>query len=136
MTGGDNGGHDCPTGIVNQTGYGLQPISASKWDTDTWNPVPDPDRAVSSFGDTQSENYESDGGFLRGCSNTVVWDLVLDPNDPARHILPDGNVHGHRHLRVERGPEQDLRLIEPAVHLPGRGRRLADPPELVRRGRL
>jgi hypothetical protein len=90
VTGGDNGGHDCPTGIVNATGYGLQPISASKWDTDSWDPQPNPDNAVSSMGTTQSENYGSDGGFLRGCSNTVVWDLVLDPNDPARRIPPDG----------------------------------------------
>lgn len=90
VMGGDNGGHDCPTGIVNQTGYGLQPISTSKWDTDTWDPAPDPDNAVSSISGTQSETYGSDGGFLRGCSNTVVWDLVLDPNDPARHIPPDG----------------------------------------------
>jgi hypothetical protein len=90
VMGGDNGGNDCPTGVVNQTGYGLQPISASKWDTDTWSPAPDPDRAVSSTGGGQSETYESDGGFLRGCSNNVVWDLVLDPKDPARHIPPDG----------------------------------------------
>jgi hypothetical protein len=90
VMGGDNGGNDCPTGLLNQTGYGLQPISASKWDTDTWDPAPNPDTAVSSTGGGQSETYGSDGGFLRGCSNTVVWDLVLDPDDPARHIPPDG----------------------------------------------
>jgi hypothetical protein len=95
VMGGDNGGNDCPTGIINQTGinqtgYGLQPIGSSKWDTDTWDPAPDSDRAVSSIGTNTSETYGSDGGFLRGCSNTIVWDLVLDPNDPARHIPPDG----------------------------------------------
>jgi hypothetical protein len=90
VMGGDNGGHDCPTGIVNDTGYGLQPISASKWDTDSWDPAPNSDNAVSSLPSPQSETYGSDGGFLRGCANNVVWDLVLDPNDPARHIPPDG----------------------------------------------
>jgi hypothetical protein len=96
VTGGDNGGHDCPVGIVNETGYGAQSTGSSKWDTDSWDPSPT-SAIVNSYSkvptgaDTETF-WESDGGLFRGCSNTTTWQLVVDPNDPNRTVPPQGVV--------------------------------------------
>jgi hypothetical protein len=94
LTGGGNGGNDCGQGIVNQTGYGVQATGQSKWDTDNWatgvptNVVPS-HSAVPTGADTEAF-WESDGGLFRGCSNTVTWQFVPDPNDPNHATPPAG----------------------------------------------
>jgi len=92
---GDNGGNDCPIGLVNETGYGVQAASESNWDTDTWDPgIPFNDLVPShsklATGADTEVFWQSDGGFLRGCSNTGVWVLTVDPNDPSQAVPPVG----------------------------------------------
>jgi hypothetical protein len=68
---GDNGGNDCEALITNPFHSYPGPLqlqSSSKWDTDTWNPTPQPEIAID-----EVANIESDGGFLRGCHNETVW---------------------------------------------------------------
>jgi hypothetical protein len=95
LTGGGNGGNDCGQGIINQTGYGVQTSGQSKWDTDNWatgvptNVVPS-HSAVPTGSDTRAF-WESDGGLWRGCSNTVNWQFVADPNDPNHAAPPTGS---------------------------------------------
>jgi hypothetical protein len=92
---GDNGGHDCGIGLVNETGYGVQAASELNWDTDTWDPgIPFndlvPSHSKEPTGADTEVFWESDGGFLRGCSNTAVWVLTVDPNDPTQAPPPSG----------------------------------------------
>jgi hypothetical protein len=80
--GGVNGGHDCEMDFDNATDFGpngsrgagnpVQLLSASQWSTDNWNP--NPDGRLLDFGD--GEDFTSDGGFLRGCEDTTVWQFV------------------------------------------------------------
>jgi hypothetical protein len=70
-------------------------ISHSHWDTDTWNPeIQDgtvvPSHSASPTGADLHAFGESDGGFLRGCSTTATWELVVDPNDPTQAPPPAG----------------------------------------------
>ena len=70
-------GLPCPIGLVNETGYGVQAASESNWDTDTWDPgIPFSDLVPShsklATGADTEVFWQSDGGFLRGCSNTGV----------------------------------------------------------------
>ena len=86
-----DGGNYCAVGILNLTIHDLQTPSATKWDTDDWDVgVPS---VVESLGGTG--NWASSGGFLRGCSNTVVWALGSHPPVSVRitttHPFP-GNV--------------------------------------------
>ncbi len=95
LTGGDNGGNDCPMGLVNETGYGVQATGASKWDTDTWATAIPANEIVPSHskvptGADLRAFWESDGGLWRGCSNTATWQLVVDPNDPTQAPPPAG----------------------------------------------
>jgi hypothetical protein len=70
-----SGGNYCAVGLLNLTIYDLQAASKSKWDTDDWDPgIPD---IVDNLGGTAS--WASQGGFLRGCSNTAVWVAGSDP---------------------------------------------------------
>jgi hypothetical protein len=91
---GDNGGNDCGIGLVNETGFGVQPTGSSKWDTDTWaTGVPTnvvPSHAKDPTGADIRAYWESDGGLLRGCSNSSTWQLVVDPNDPGQAPPPAG----------------------------------------------
>jgi hypothetical protein len=74
------GGNDCLTQITNGTpGYGLQAVSSSNWPTDHWYQNITPGQVI---GVGQTVYWESDGGFLRGCSASAVWKLVADPNNP------------------------------------------------------
>ena len=34
--------------------------------------------------------WESDATFMRGCSTTAIWELVVDPNDPTQAPPPAG----------------------------------------------
>jgi hypothetical protein len=68
---GDNGGNDCKVSVSNPLGKyegDLVLQSSSKWDTDDWATSP-PDRVA----EAHTESWESDGGWLRGCSNTVTY---------------------------------------------------------------
>ena len=82
-------------GLVNETGYGVQAASESNWDTDTWDPgIPFnalvPSHSKLPTGADTELFWQSDGGFLRGCSNTGVWVLTVDPNDPSQVVPPAG----------------------------------------------
>ena len=95
LTGGDNGGNDCPMGLVNETGYGVQATGSSKWDTDTWATAIPANEIVPSHSKVPTGSdlrafWESDGGLWRGCSNTATWQLVVDPNDPTQAPPPAG----------------------------------------------
>jgi hypothetical protein len=95
LASGDNGGHDCPIGLVNETGYGIEAASESKWDTDTWDPgIPFqalvPSHSKLPTGADTEIFWQSDGGFLRGCSNSGGWVLTVDPNDPSQATPPAG----------------------------------------------
>lgn len=47
-------------------------VSASNWDTDSWNPrAPTVGTVVAPH--DGCAHWESDGGFFRGCSATLVW---------------------------------------------------------------
>jgi hypothetical protein len=71
----DDDGNYCAAGVLNLTIHELQATSTSKWDTDDWDPgVPS---TLERLGGTVS--WASQGGFLRGCSNTVVWTAGTDP---------------------------------------------------------
>jgi hypothetical protein len=72
-----SGGNYCAVGILNLTIHDLQATSATKWDTDDWDPGNPFNAVVENLGGTES--WATDGGFLRGCSNTVVWALGSDP---------------------------------------------------------
>ena len=92
---GDNGGHDCPIGLVNETGYGVEAAAESKWDTDTWDPgIPFqalvPSHSKLPTGADTELFWQSDGGFLRGCYNQGVWVLTTDPNVPGQAPPPAG----------------------------------------------
>jgi hypothetical protein len=80
VVGGTSGGNGCTTSVANNTsGYGLQAVGSSKWDTDDW----DPDIPSGAFVDTgQSTSWGSDGGLFRGCSNSAVWQIVNGPEVP------------------------------------------------------
>ena len=72
------GGKVCATLIGSEgTPYALQALDSRKWDTDTWNPDIDQGRIDDEW------YWESDGGFLRGCSNSAVFQLAPAPGDPV-----------------------------------------------------
>jgi hypothetical protein len=75
---GDNGGNDCTTTLTNQTKGEWGAAGESKWDTDTW----DPGIPFQGILFTSPVTWGSDGGFLRGCSNTGVWVVVPYSDDP------------------------------------------------------
>ena len=77
LLGGSGIGVDCGAGILNLTIHGLRAVSATKWDTDEWDPGSPLDATIDSLGGTAS--WGSDAGFLRGCSNTVVWETSTTP---------------------------------------------------------
>jgi hypothetical protein len=74
------GGVPCSGTLVNTTPDGIQFVSASSWDTDTWAPGSPPSPGTL-IGHDDSATWESDGGFWRGCSNTLVWRVAF--GDPA-----------------------------------------------------
>jgi hypothetical protein len=55
------------------SGWDIQAIGSSKWDTDSWDPgIP----VAAILGDEASIKWESDGGLFRRCSNSAVWQFV------------------------------------------------------------
>jgi hypothetical protein len=81
VLGSTSGGNDCKTTIYNDTrGYGLQAVSSSNWNTDTWNPGIPPGALL----EAGSTSWESDGGLFRGCSASAVWQIIPGSHpDPA-----------------------------------------------------
>ena len=73
----DDDGNYCAAGLLNLTIHDLQAASESKWDTDDWDPGIPFNDVAEAFGGTAS--WASQGGFLRGCSNTAVWVTDSDP---------------------------------------------------------
>jgi hypothetical protein len=73
----DGAGNYCAVGILNLTIHDVRAASASKWDTDDWDPAIPTNDVIEPLGGTAS--WASQGGFLRGCSNTAVWVVDSDP---------------------------------------------------------
>lgn len=74
--GATSGGNPCVTGVTyNYTSepFTLTPSSYSEWDTDSWGVTPNVGTTI--FG---SATWESDGGVLRGCGDSVV--IEVSPN--------------------------------------------------------
>jgi hypothetical protein len=85
VSGGDNGGLDCHQTLQNNTVHLLGASGESKWDTDTWDPGIPFQYNLDALGSVIS--WGSDGGLLRGCSNTGQWTFIPspstgDPNPP------------------------------------------------------
>jgi hypothetical protein len=67
---GAGGGNTCEAYMqddIDELLPGLVPQSYSAWDSDTWGALP------SAISHDESENWISEGGLWRGCSNTVVF---------------------------------------------------------------
>ena len=78
MGGSSAGGKVCATFISSErTPFALQALDSRKWDTDTWNPD------IDKGGIEDVWYWESDSGFLRGCSNSAVFQLAPAPDDPV-----------------------------------------------------
>ena len=73
----DDDGNYCAAGLLNLTIHDLKAASESKWDTDDWDPGIPFNDVAEFLGGTAS--WASQGGFLRGCSNTAVWVTDSDP---------------------------------------------------------
>lgn len=86
---GSSNHHSCQTQLQDNTAYGLQPISSSRGDLDSWAFLSPPTAVI---GSNDSANWESDGAAFKGCTNTVVWKFVSDPNNPHPPASPSGTV--------------------------------------------
>jgi hypothetical protein len=91
LLGGSGIGVDCAAGILNLTIHELRAVSAAKWDTDEWDPGSPFGATIDALGGTAS--WGSDAGFLRGCSNTVVWQTSTTP--PVSFTIT--TTHPYRH---------------------------------------
>jgi hypothetical protein len=81
VQGGVNGGHNCSVTLLNHALYNLGVVSASKLQTDIWSPEIRPgDGAEASDG---IASWQSDGGPLLGCSNSVVWQFQANSVQPS-----------------------------------------------------
>ncbi len=89
VVGGSYGDHSCQTEVQDNTAYGLQPIRSSKGDLDVWA-LESPPAAAIGQGDVTS--WESDGALFKGCTNSVVWKFVPDPNSLHPPTPPSGTV--------------------------------------------
>jgi hypothetical protein len=81
VLGSTSGGHDCSTLLVNHTLYDLAVVSASKLETDVWNPEIRRGNVVQAL--TGTANWGSDGGPLLGCSNSTVWQFAANSTQPS-----------------------------------------------------
>jgi hypothetical protein len=72
-----SGDHSCQTQLEDATAYGLQPINSSKSELDKWALLSPPSAVI---GPSEAASWESDGSLFKGCTNSVVWKLVPDPN--------------------------------------------------------
>jgi hypothetical protein len=86
---GGTGDYSCQTQVEDNTAYGLQPIDSTKSELDKWALESPPDAAIG-HGDVTS--WESDGSLFKGCSNSVVWKFVSDPNSSNPPTPPSGTV--------------------------------------------
>ncbi len=89
LVGGSANHHSCQTQLQDNTAYGLQPIDSSEGDLDVWAPLSPPSAVI---GNNDSATWESDGALFKGCTNTVVWKFVSDPNNPHPPAFPSGTV--------------------------------------------
>lgn len=84
VQGGVNGGHNCSVTLSNHAPYNLVVVSASKLQTDIWSPEIRPGNGAEALDGIAS--WQSDGGPLLGCSNSVVWQFqanAVQPSVPA-----------------------------------------------------
>jgi hypothetical protein len=87
--GGSAGHYSCQTQLQDNTAYGLQPIDSSKGELDKWANLSPPTAVI---GSNDVASWESDGALFKGCSNSVVWKLVLDPNKSNPPTPPQATV--------------------------------------------
>jgi hypothetical protein len=87
--GGSSGDYSCQTQLEDNSAYGLEPIDSSKGELDKWANL-SPPKAV--IGSNDAASWESDGALFKGCSNSVVWKLVLDPNKSNPPTPPQATV--------------------------------------------
>lgn len=83
------GDYSCQTQLQDNTAYGLQPIDSSKSELDTWANLSPPTAVI---GSNDAASWESDGALFKGCSNSVVWKLVPDPNKSNPPTPPSATV--------------------------------------------
>jgi hypothetical protein len=84
-----SGDHSCQTQLEDDTNYGLQPIDSSKSELDKWALLSPPSAVI---GPSEAASWESDGSLFKGCSNSVVWKLVPDPNSQNPPTPPSETV--------------------------------------------
>lgn len=70
------GGHSCAANLTNATSNVLLVTSSDKWNTDTWRVPSGYDPGGLTLNPTESRGWETNGGFLRGCSNAVTWNTI------------------------------------------------------------
>jgi hypothetical protein len=76
VMGGATSGQDCLTTVGNHTDWNWPVVAASKWDTDDdWDQDPNNHVLSPGVGDNPI-SWESNGGYLRGCGNTVTLQVV------------------------------------------------------------
>jgi hypothetical protein len=81
VLGGTSGGHDCAARLLNHTLDDVKVVSTSKLQTDVWRTEIRPGDAAAAL--TGIATWESSGGSLLGCSNTVVWEFAGTPTQPG-----------------------------------------------------
>jgi hypothetical protein len=79
---GDNGGKDCHGQFGNGATFPLA-AEGGKWDSDSWASDPNNDLLYGQQGNASIATWESDGGLLEGCSNTVTWSWIDGSVPPA-----------------------------------------------------
>jgi hypothetical protein len=87
VMGGTSGGRDCSVLLLNHTLFDLRVVSVSKSSTDTWGNEIRAGNEVAAL--TGTIDWQSNGGPLLGCSNTVVWDF---PDEPIQPTPPSGTI--------------------------------------------
>jgi hypothetical protein len=81
VMGGTSGGHDCSARLLNHALYDLAVVSTSTLQTDVWNPEIRAGTVIPAL--TGITDWQSDGGALLGCSNTVVLQFSATAGQPA-----------------------------------------------------
>jgi hypothetical protein len=79
---GDGGGQDCHGKFGNGATFPLV-ADGDKWPTDSWVTDPTNDLLYGQQGEASLATWESEGGTLEGCSNTVTWSWIDGSVPPA-----------------------------------------------------
>jgi hypothetical protein len=80
-----SGDHDCSVSLANHTLNDLAVVSATKSGTDIWDPEIRPGTVAGAL--TGIVTWQSDGGQLLGCSNTVVWQFAANASQPGTFTM-------------------------------------------------